>query len=372
MSFQKNAQAGWGQGSIPQAQPVQAHAVPVSGAGSGGVSQYDGITRRDSTLGHEFLMRHHWPTGLADNMIRNLDRVPYRFMIIDNSGSMSCSDGNRLEMTRQGMKMLQCSRWAELVQALEFHAEFAEYCKAPTEFRLLNGYNPIVIGEEEDDGQTLTAFKAVLENGPRGMTPLCKQIREVAAKIRKMAPHLRASNQIVAVTVFTDGEASDGTLSRAMKDLEGLPVWTVVRLCTDEEAIVEYWNDIDGNVELEMDVLDDLAGECEEVMSNNDWITYGEPLHRFREFGTPRKEMDDLDSKLLSPDEMRKVLACVLGGKNTDYPNPQFDMPALIGVVNEKLSRQPTTYSTRHRRNRPWIDVSKLKKKYGPPGCTIM
>ena len=117
----------------------------------------------------------------------------------------------------------------------------------------------------------------------------------------------QAPNQKACLVIATDGESSDGDIATAMKPLERLPVWVVVRLCTDEDRIVNYWNNIDNQLELDMDVLDDLCGEAEEVYENNKWLTYGEPMHRLREFGIPTKEIDLLDESRLNADQVRQI-----------------------------------------------------------------
>jgi hypothetical protein len=48
-----------------------------------------------------------------------------------------------------------------------------------------------------------------------------------------------------------------------------------------------------------MDVLDDLVGESQEVYELNPWVTYGEPLHRLREFGVRMKALDLIDEATL-------------------------------------------------------------------------
>ncbi len=75
------------------------------------------------------------------------------------------------------------------------------------------------------------------------------------------------------------------TLVQPWRPLESLPVWVVVRLCTNEEKIVNYWNKVDYNLEIDMDVIDDCIREASDIFEHNPWLTYGEPLHRLREFG---------------------------------------------------------------------------------------
>ena len=210
---------------------------------------------------------------------------------------------------------MQCTRWEELTEGLKFHAGLAHAACAPTEFRLLNGAAPIRVGVAGYDGNNKTfdaSYNAAMNTfaqSPGGGTPLCRHIREVTELIRPMEQQLRAVGQKACVVIATDGESSDGDIVAAMQPLRQLPVWVVVRLCTDEERIVSYWNNIDSQLELDMDVLDDLCGEAEEVSENNGWLTYGEPMHRLREFGVLIKEIDMMDSNKLSLDQIRKFCA---------------------------------------------------------------
>ena len=78
---------------------------------------------------------------------------------------------------------------------------------------------------------------------------------------------LRAEGKQVVVVLATDGVPSNdmgyanssvkNEFVAALQRLQGLPIHLVVRLCTDEEDVGQYWNEVDATVELPLDVLDE-------------------------------------------------------------------------------------------------------------------
>lgn len=230
------------------------------------------------------------------------------------------------------LRLIKCTRWAELTETMLFQAELSESLQVVSDFRLLNGADPVIVGLGDDDGESLKFFREVLSESPAGPTPLCMHIEAIVQCIQSVEHELRANGQKAVVMIATDGESSDGNVAEALRPLTNvrftwavpsvmlltrsrcvsfvqLPVLVIIRLCTEENEVVEYWNNIDNQLELDIDVLDDLLGDAKQVGAANGWLTYGEPLHRLREFGASMKEMDIIDESTLSTDQMRVLCA---------------------------------------------------------------
>ena len=94
--------------------------------------------------------------------------------------------------------LMEFSR-SELTEALKFHMQLSSAASAVSEFRLLNGAQPITIGldpQSSEDG--MIALNALFDSSPNGGTPLCRHINEVAAQIRK---HVRPIPSLSTVLV---------------------------------------------------------------------------------------------------------------------------------------------------------------------------
>lgn len=304
-----------------------------------------------------------WPQGLQDIFIRNLKMLPIRFFICDDSGSMVANDGHRLLALSNGDKMMvTCTRWTELVESLKFHVDISRAANAASQIRTLNGASPFIVGGTEDSMNDVTNDKLTqfFETWPNGMTPLCKHVKEVIAEITNIKSLLESQGKKACLVIFTDGEATDGDLFETMQPLHDLPVWIVVRLCTDDPNIVDFWNRIDKEFEKQIDVLDDFFGETEEVQKFNSWLTYGDALHQFREFGVAIRDLDRLDEELLTVDQIKSFCAYIFGGSPDSFPHPLADWNGFRAKIEECNNTVDAPWSLLHKARRPWISLSEI------------
>ena len=326
----------------------------------------------NQTSTRNYLASQRWTKGLQDSFITGLEKTPFRYFIIDDSGSMGASDGSILVEDRS--TMVNCSRWGELTESMRFHVIAARESGAYTQFRLLNIGDPLTItgANQTEDDKVSSTLMSLFSNSPNGGTPLCHHIRAVTQEVEMIkASGVLLPGMKVAVVIATDGESSDGDVAEALQPLSRLPVNLVIRLCTNEQRIVDYWNSIDQKLEISIDVLDDLKGEGEEVQSKNPFINYCLPLHRFRESGFNIKEFDLLDEDRLAPEQMAKLLRCILGG---DIPNmPQLDWQGFQRVVSPLVESSPDYYNPVSRGKKKIVSMSTIKRLYMPnKGCILM
>jgi hypothetical protein len=173
--------------------------------------------------------------------------------------------------------------------------------KAPSEFRTLNNNISVKTGLQEENVEQITSL---LSTSPTGRTPLCRHINYVIEKIQAQSSELYSTNKKACLIIITDGEATDGDLGATMKPLHDLPVRIIVRLCTNDEKVIDYWNKIDHDHELNLNVIDDWLGEANEIHKVNSWLTYVEPFHRLREFGVSAPLFEKIDVESLRLDEI--------------------------------------------------------------------
>lgn len=235
------------------------------------------------------------------------------------------------------------------------------------------------ISEDVHDAQNI-----VRRTKPGGCTPLTTHILEIHREVKALAPTLRQNGQRIVIVVATDGlptdergyggEAHQNEFVEALRLLEGLPVWVVIRLCTDEEAVVDFYNELDVVLELSVEVLDDFCGEAKEVYDCNPWLNYALPIHRMRELGFHDRVFDMLDERLLTKTELRDFCYLLFGESNFDgVPDPSLDWNGFIQNVERLLKAESLQWNPIKKRMKPWISVKKLNRCYNQAApCIIL
>jgi hypothetical protein len=207
----------------------------------------------------------------------------------------------------------------------------------------------------------------------------------------------------VALILATDGLPTDAQgyggdditqeFVSALKALEGLPVWIVIRLCTDDKNITKFYNNLDGLLELNLEVLDDFVAENREVQMKNPWLNYAMPMHRCRELGyhdskcyeiafilcvlhlirlhLPVGLFDVLDERPLNKAELRPFCRLLFGTQINKIPDPLSDWESFVLYVEERLACEIPQWNPLTKKRSPWINVKKLNRIYNESRCRV-
>jgi len=336
------------------------------------------------------LQKQGFPQGLARQVCTCKGTFPLRFWIVDNSGSMLTSDGHELRGSRKtGYMVVPCTRWAELKSTVSYHMELAALLQSTTTFRFLNdpgaraGPQELGIAQLNDGAEVVdeltVAQRVVQQVVPKGATPLTYHLQEIRLRVEAMEEALKECGQSVAIILATDGLPTNtyGDATEQvqlefidnLKALQALPVWIVVRLCTDDEAVVEFYNELDASLELPLEVIDDHLGEAREIQKHNAWLNYATPLHRCREMGYHHRIFDLLDERLLNADELREFLQLLFGHSAIEeFPDLYLDWKGFVSNLQALVARQDNHYNPLAAKPTPWIDMKQLEKSFGHLG----
>jgi hypothetical protein len=239
----------------------------------------------------------HFPPGIQTRMMASTNEL--RVWVIDNSGSMSNSDGNGINHDKTKVEA-GWERYDELKQTIEFVAEFSNATKSRVKYFLLNDVgntSEFETGVWTSDSEKEAEMKRVndiMSSSPRLFTPLIARTTEAIGFIERE----KENYEHIYLMIASDGEPNDGDstdLERILRQVEPSKLHIVVRICTDDKGVNSFWKRFEQNRELRLDTVDDFKGESQEIYNLNDWLNYGLELHRFREWGTDEPLFDFID-----------------------------------------------------------------------------
>lgn len=277
-----------------------------------------------------------------------------------------------------------CSRWSEVKDCLAYHIQVSSLLQTPSRFQLLNDpgrskglkqhfsiaeNTAVFIKDEIEDSLNL-----IDQIQPCGYSPLIHAVREAYDVVYPMKDRLQTSNQKVSIVFLTDGLPSDEfgnstkdamlEFSCALRQLEQLPVYIVIRLCSNDKKVIDFYKRLDRTLMRPLDVVQDFFSEAKIVQTYQNWLTYPRSMHQCREMGCfDSRVMDTLNERKLTLEETREFFV-VLFGDETLPQDPRKDFDLYVEAVQKLNEKESLQWNIVSKKYSPLIDMKKFKKEY--------
>jgi hypothetical protein len=338
-----------------------------------------------------------YPSALAKRLVTCIQtQFVKHYWLIDNSGSMLTTDcvrmvpkdifdvgASNVKNTKKLYDTVKCSRWNELENAIISHIDLASILEVPTTFRLLQGtrgMQEFTINQVPDDVES--AKSIVRQSKPDGVTLLSDHIHEICNHIEEDKHLLLERGQKAVVVIATDAIPSDqyGDTSEeakekffiALKKLQLLPVWIVIRLCTNDRKAMQYYRKLDKKLEIPIECVSDYITESKEVRRWNPWLNYSRQIHQCREMGFHHRVFDLLDERPLTKDDLLEFLTVLFGAEAFETnvaPNIHTHWNDFLQYLkNQVLNLCEKQYSPTSKKMEDIIDVKGLATAHGIRG----
>lgn len=183
-------------------------------------------------------------------------------------------------------------------------ASLSSASKAPTDIRLLNKSESVVVGMGNGSENTLECLLSLLSIDPVGRQSIGRYLLDIVEILKDMEDELLATRKVAVLIIMTCCESTDGGIVEVLKLLVGFSIKIVIRICTEGIQIAEHWQSISAQLDLDISIMSHVKTEAMAVSENNNWLTYAEPLHCLREFGIALPAIDNLGMQQLSPHEL--------------------------------------------------------------------
>lgn len=314
------------------------------------------------------------PPAMAEALAREDAAISMRIYLLDNSGSMASGDGTLLEGTR----LVPATRWEELVAVAIEQAEWNRDFGIPCEFQLLNSpcpQNPqegidifTVDKDLGDTGEQVRALhsKLICETPNRG-TPLATRLDDIRRRIARTASEAVRQGMKFTVTIATDGVPNEPryVFVNALRQLmTELPISVVLRICTNEQDVADFYDEVDKEVEMPLDIVDDLRGEALNVFKSNPWLAYSPLLQTIRIAGTHTKVFDFIDERALTP--MEVSLCAQLLVRRQGLPPYSRHPQQFLEELERDLPLAALVFDSRSNKLVPPLDFPRLQAAVFP------